>query len=122
MSSSMKSLSPEMVQALTAAKVAIRSTAEMLQADIVDIYELGDDPNTKEPIQSVEVQIPGEEDIRRYVFKGTDTINHIFGTPDEKNHLSNLEYNDEGVPIKMEVPDVGANDKGVRWYQLKKSS
>jgi hypothetical protein len=113
-----KQLSPEMVKALSAAKVAIRSTADMIEGDIVDIYEIGDDRGV--PIQSAEVQIEGESEPRRYVFKGADTITSIFGKPDEEEQLSKIEYDEDGIPLRMSVPDVGENPEGVRWYQLRK--
>lgn len=115
-----KQLSKAMVDALSSAKTAIRSTATMIEGDVKDIYELGEDRGT--PIQTAEVLIEGEEEARRYVFRGADTIVAIFGKPNADGLLSKVEYNEDGIPSSMSVPDVPPNSEDVRWYSLRKSA
>ena len=105
------------------ARTAIRSNAEMIEVQIIDWYEQGNDKNTGEPIQPIEVKVDGEEDIRRYSVKGTDAIVSCFGKPVTKNGItkySNVTYNDEGIPSSCFVPDIQPGKDGTFWYSIRK--
>jgi hypothetical protein len=115
-----KQLSDAMLEALTQAKTSIRTVHPMIPVTIVDIYEIGEDKRTGDPIQPLEVQVEGEDSVRNYVIKGADTITSIFGKA-KNGKLANVEYDAEGTPLSMKVPDCNADDTGTRWFQLKKA-
>ena len=115
-----KQLTDAMLEALTQAKTSIRTVHTMIPVKIVDIYEIGEDKRTGDPIQPLEVQVEGEDSVRNYVIKGADTIVSVFGKA-KNGKLANVEYDEEGTPLSMKVPDCNADDTGTRWFQLKKA-
>lgn len=78
---------------------------KMIKCKILNIYKLYFDRDDKEPIQALEVQINNEKETRCYFLKGTETIEFIFGDLID-NKLSNLEYDNNDIPISIKLPDI----------------
>ncbi|MFX0174233.1 MAG: hypothetical protein ACFE9L_20320, partial [Candidatus Hodarchaeota archaeon] len=78
---------------------------KMIKCKILNIYELYFDPDDKEPIQPIEVQVNNEKETRYYFIIGVKTIEFIFGELID-NKLSNLEYDNNDIPISIKLPDI----------------
>lgn len=132
-----ESLNEEYKKLLEQASKSVKSDVSLISAKIIDIYELGYDnradttpdksqPKLWTPIQPivVEIEIPDEDDntkthpvSRQYVIRGAHSIKHLFGKVQD-GKFSKLTYNDEDIPIGINVPDMVPNEKGVVWYEL----
>lgn len=107
------------------ARSKVRSNVDFIEnAKVKDWFAYGNDRNTGDLIQTVEVFVNEETEARKYVIKGTDAIVICFGKPKlEGNRVvySNVTYNENGVPETCKVPDIEPNaEDGARWFSLQK--
>jgi hypothetical protein len=105
-------------KALAKARTAVRSQIEFIPAEVVDLYEDGCDPDDGSPIQPFEVLV--NEEIRRYIIRGEESIIAVLGEPDENGLFAEVKYDKEGIPKTMNVPDCKPNAKGDYWWGLRK--
>ena len=122
---SQKELEDLLIQASNNARTKVRSNVEYIDAEVQDWYEYGNDKNTGDLIQPLEVKVGDEELVRKYVIKGTDAIVSCFGKPAKKGDsilYSEVTYNEKGVPTHCKVPDIEPNAQdGSRWFTISKS-
>jgi hypothetical protein len=107
------------LEALTAARVAVRTPENrvFVEAKINDIYESGNDKENGKLVQPLELIFDGEESITKYVVKGIDAFNLIFGKIDSKGKFEKVKYEND-LPISLKVPKVPKNNKGQCWFEI----
>lgn len=117
-----KKLTESYLGALDKARTTVRKKAvDFINGEIQAIYDIGEHPKTKEPIQPCEILVKeGTKTVERnYIFVGSETIQTIFGEEQEDGNLANIGY-DDGVPKTLPVPDCPANPDGQYWFTLPK--
>lgn len=114
-----KKLSAEYKKALKKASTSVaKQDVEMVESEIQAIYAVGEHPTLKHPIQSGEFIVDGA--VRNMVFSEARTIEAIFGEVQEDGTLSNIGYDEDGVPKTLMIPDIKPNPDGQYWYTLPK--
>lgn len=87
------------------------SDINLIDSRILSISDLQYDKSDNNiPFINVKVQVKEEENARQYFFKGVETIELLFGEPTKDNQLSHLTYNNNNIPIAMQVPDIPPDD------------